>query len=247
MKQPNIFRDFDLPTMHLEDMKHFVTPKSRDPYEIARRRELPKGVLAYEQQRKGLLVAQTALQSIDDPFNLNFAAELLAASTINSAWYVLARGAPVMRRRLKLPILAGDDADYSLDRQAIRRGAVGELSNATSQADVHLAMLHYRHEHAKKAQFRLGQIIGNAGLTLACVGIGEVQLLEMAELRADKVQNRVRRRGLLALHHAQILTDQLGTAPSLAQLASPDSDLAVHWRRNAPEQAFSALEAAMAA
>jgi len=230
--------------MHLEGLDHYVPPKARYPYEIGRRQSLPRGVLLSEYQSRGLAVAVTILRHIEQPEDLTFASDVLAASSINSSWYGLARRAPVMRRRLKLPILAQTDRDYAPTAVDLVHGAIGELTNAGGFADRYTAALTECSNEVQKHARSLGRIIGNASLTIACVGMSEPTLHRLSGLPDDLVQQAVRRRGLIALHQAHMLGETIGTPPSLAQLADPNSDVSVYWRRQAPTGALEAFELA---
>lgn len=244
MKNKPIFKDFDLPTMHLEGLEHYVPPKSRDEYEIARRRTIRPGMLLAEYQRRGLDIAATILKHVDRPDDLAFTSNVLAASSMNSSWYGIARNARVMRRRLKLPILGQEDQDYQPNIEGLCKGAANELLNAGLFANIHMAALKYRSPETHTHQLRLGRVVGNAALTIACVGFSQSKLERLSRLPDDLIQQAVRRRGLQALNQGHVMGEEIGTPPSLAQLADPDSDVSIFWRRTAPQGAFDALEIA---
>lgn len=241
-------KDFDLPTKHLGLDGHFVPPKARDEEEIARRRDLAPGTLVAEFQQRGLAVASTILKFIERPEDIHFSSRVLAASGINTAWYAFARGAEgeVMRRRLKLPYLAAhkpelrrassdilEDASWLFHEAST---ATHELINTSEQ---------YFPRRFDTARRKVGRITGRASLTLACVSLGDELIAHPEGLASVDTQILVRQQCLRALQDARTLGDEIGLAPSVAQLADLDSHLSVFWRRNAPNGALQAYETAV--
>lgn len=243
-KQP--FRDFDLPTKHLGGERHYIPPKARASEEIERRKSMPRGTVLAEQQQRGIAVATAILSQLDEGGEgLRFATKWLAASGINTAWYNFAAEAPVMRRRLKLPILATDDPEQRPSALMLHRQIVSTMHEARGKAaqitsEVGRSPLIETH----KAQ--LGRSLGHASLTMSCFAIGDFIGYESATLNDFDLQALARQRGLASLEDARVLSDAIGVAPSEAQLADPDSPLSVFWRREAPQDAFEAYEFAIA-
>jgi hypothetical protein len=238
------YRDFDLPNEHLLEGYHFVPAKAHDPAEIARRRELSRGTLITETQAKGLMVARTVLENIDDEDGLMFAADMLSIAGINTAWYSYAQNSDVMRRRLKLPLMTHlrlrspdaivEDAVEALGKQVNR---AGQLAVATD--------LRLRSE--RRHQKELGVGVGNLSLRLAMlepvvagayVGVGDSEEL---------AQEIARTQGLRLLKKAKNMYRNVKTHPSIAQLSDPYSDLAVYWHRNAPGSIQTAIADALSA
>lgn len=239
-------KDFDLPVkLHPSEkaheqalmVAHFIPPKARNEAEIARRQGLRPGTLVTEYQYRGLAMSGLIMNQLIDRQSLAFVADTLAPAALNTAWYSFARGAAVMRRRLKLPLLASEDrADrpttYMLQadaayycKQAAEEGmhlvtAVNEGSSVTNSYQIHVA-----------------RTVGHAGLLATCVPIGDSIGYEMEGVSDYDLQHLARRRGLRALERAQSMRQELGVPPSIAQLADPDSALSVYWRRNAPNEA----------
>lgn len=249
MSEKKPFKDFDLPTNHLPDAGHFVPRRARDAREIDRRRGLRAGTLLTEHQARGLTVAELILDQVEEPEDVQFSSKVLAVSGINSAWYSFARGAEekVMRRRLKLPKLATGNPEQLPNLSILLLMSRSRLSQAVARAHV-LVAAHETLPAGEVAERRtiLGREVGAIGLELACVatpgGIGRY-----GDVMSDfEAQNFARKRGLWALHHARTLVTEIGSHPSMAQLADPDSDVGVYWRRNAPNGAMEAYEAAVA-
>ncbi|MNL62941.1 hypothetical protein D3C87_1870170 [compost metagenome] len=78
-------------------------------------------------------------------------------------------------------------------------------------------------------------------MQLACIEVGTVA----DSYSPFDVQNLAREQSLQTLEQARVFGDHVGSHPSMAQLADPNSDLAVYWRRNAPNGAFEAYEEAI--
>ncbi len=239
-RQPKPYKDFDLTRVHIVD-KHYVPPKARRPDEIARRHSLPRGTVLLEKQRDGISIASDILQQDYDRPDEDFIIETLGASALNAGWYTFAQGAPVMRRRLKLPELADDDADWRETRSGllvkIREGLVGATHMAESVRISHVNRLETHRQAAL-----LGRQLGNVSLKLTSLPIANAPMGQSA----FDIQDAARLRSLDALETARTFADRtLGLHPSIAQLADPDSPLSVYWRRNAPDGAYNAYEQAL--
>lgn len=244
MEKERIYKDFDLPTKHL-DGRHFVPSKARDEEEIERRRQLAPGVLLAEHQERGLAVAATILRHINDDNSIKFSSRIIAASGLNSAWYGFARGAEfeVMRRRLKLPYLAIRNPEYRETSDEILYGAAYRFGEARANAESLKTALETLSPRVDQYKRTLGRTVGKASLTLACVDLGD-KLIEQPLSSVD-TQILVREHSLRALNDARTLGDTIGLSPSIAQFADPDSHLSVFWRREAPTGAVRAYETAV--
>lgn len=246
MSEKRRYTDFDLPTNHLPGNQHFIPPKARDSDEIARRRELRPGTLLAEYQVRGLGMAAIILENVQEVEDVKFASKVLAVSGINSAWYSFARGYEhqVMRRRLKLPVLATDNGEAELSVAEFLPNSHEALQKAALEA--HMLVGANQNLPAKIEQYKkqIGRSLGGVSLALACLASPE-GLQEATQSDGFEAQNFARRRGLWALHHSRTLATQLGSYPSIAGLADRDSDLSVYWRRNAPDGALEAYEQAL--
>jgi hypothetical protein len=248
MSEKRIYKDFDLPTNHLPGKRHYVPRPARSATEIARRRGLRRGTLLAEHQVRGLTVAAAILEKVEEPVDVQFSAKVLAVSGINSAWYSFARGAEekVMRRRLKLPLLATGDAERRPDVTTLLPSARQRVNDAALQAHLlvganELLSVAKIEDHKKQ----LGRAVGGASLELACIA-SQSGFSGFGKTVTDfDAQNFARQRGLWALHHGRTLATEMGSYPSIAQLADVDSDLSVYWRRQAPNGALEAYEQAL--
>lgn len=239
-----MYKDFDLPTTLQAKGADYVPPKARDEDEIARRKRLPSGTLLAEQQRDGVAITGDILAQLERQEDLEFASRLLGASALNSSWYLFAQGAPVMRRRLKLPMLANPLPGMRPISAELAIARDQRLTQVKQKAETHAQMVAFGLSElaVDDNTVILGRSLGNTALAIATVDLGDQVWANNTDDFA--VQDLVRRRSLRTLKDARELGSELHTIPSLAQLANPDSDLAVFWRRTAPNGALNAYEAA---
>ncbi len=239
MKKP--FKHFDLPTKHLSE-RHYVPPKARTADEIDRRRSLPRGTVLLEQQQHGLAMAGTMLERVEEPQDVDFATRVLAMCAVNTGWYSFARGAQVMRRRLLLPELAGEDGDWRENRQGLLVRLEHDLADTALLATYVLRAKIDKLDVAFRTKL-FGRRVGNLSLALACVPKADAAKF----LTAFDAQALARNEALAIIEGARVLGEEIGVNPSIAQLPDPDSPLSVYWRRRAPNGAYDAYEEAIAA
>lgn len=246
MKQERIYRDFDLPTKHLEKGRHFVVPKAHDEEEEERRLHLPKGILIAEYQERGLAVAASILKHLNHSKSVPFASRIIAAAGVNAAWYTYGRGAEneVMRRRLKLPPLYFHNPDLRPTSSDILCNSAFMYESARPMTNVLRGILMEQEvPKVEETKRKVGQTIGNASLWLASVDLGD-KLIEYPLTEAD-TSNLTRQRGMQMLYDARNLHSELGEHPSIAGFAYPDSAISVFWRREAPTDAVKAYHSAV--
>jgi mannose/fructose-specific phosphotransferase system component IIA len=236
------YRDFDLPTEHLLEDRHYVPPRAHDPSEIARRQELTPGTLLAETQLRGLQVARTVLENIDEEEGLLFAADMLAVSGINTAWYSYAQNSDVMRRRLKLPIMINGRSrsmDYIVeDSVQLLTKQVERARQLVVATDCQLST---RQEH----QRRIGVGVGNFSLRLAMLeAVAQGACNDVGD-NDELLQYIARRQALKTLERARQAHRVIGSHPSMAQLSDPYSHLSVYWYRHAPGSVQTAVADAL--
>jgi hypothetical protein len=217
--------------------EYYVPPKARNASEIARRRSLIRGELVLEHQQGGLYVARTALAAVTDRESLDFALPIVNLSALNSAWHMYAEpertlNDSIRRRRLKLPIMK----DWQ-DGTHLLEGVKHSLAQGQELA-ARLVLLHgtetKEYEHVRRD---FSVCVGNAALAgAAAAGLGE-DPIPGSPLRA---QQFAREQAFRLLESRAAVAARIGSAPTLAQMADTDSDLSVWWRRNAPDQAYTA-------
>lgn len=237
-KQP--FSNFDLPRQHLSDQGHYVPPKARDEAEIARRRMLPRGTLVAEQQVRGIEVAHRILETVKVGEDMAFTTRMLGMAAINSSWYIFGQGAPdVMRRRLMLPKMADDENEWRQTPDELRVQTINGLRESRRQAAAITEATAANRLTARRSR-SFGRLLGNVSLHLGVLDDGRT----IIGGDAFEVQKHVRDKALDLLEFARQFGQDTQSHPSIAQLANPDSPLGVHWRREAPDNAFYAYEAA---
>lgn len=243
----DIYKDFDLPTKHLSGATDYIPPRTRDEEEAWRRHNNPEGTLVLEKQRDGIAMARTILSASKElpEKDIEFVSDMIAASGLNSAWYSFARSASVQRRRLKLEMLATDDPEQRPTTYMLIDNAISDLDQTYNESGLLVAQ-HMIHDPEIERQHKIvGRSIGHAALTLSCaplgdkIGYGEIQMTDF------ELQELARNQGLETLYRARLLDQELGRAPSIAQLPDPDSEFCVYWRRNAPNGAMDAYEYAL--
>jgi hypothetical protein len=236
-KEP--YKNFDLPTAHLDHSHDYVPAKTRDKDELERRHELPAGTLLLEQQQRGLVIAGEILEHVQDERDLDFALHILSMSAMNSAWYSYGRGADVMRRRLELPTIATVDNDWRQTNDGLLLRVRHGLAEAAGLANT-LIYKKTRGLEMGRSTRTFGHTVGNIALEAACVPMIINPYVDpfMAQIQA-------RERSLQLVEDARVVGQQIGSHVSLAQLADSDSPLSVEWRRQAPDGAYEALERAV--
>jgi hypothetical protein len=235
------FKKFDLPIKHLEgEGEHYIPPKSRDEQEIERRRQLAPGVLMAEMQLKGIKIARNILELVMDQEDTVFTTKTLGAAALNTSWHNFAQGAKdVMRRQLTLPPY--DEYGPDVDKPFVISLASEQMCAAEHSA---LLMVHEGHEKRKLYVARkkvIGVKLGDSALTLASAPYADI----IPHIN-DPVYGQLlaRRSALELLEDSRTLYKQVGSNPTLAQLADQDSPLSVYWRRQANDLAYNALEMA---
>lgn len=240
MKRP--YKQFDIPSQHLTGDRHYVPPKARTRDEIDWRRAHPAGTVLAEQEYRGLLIAAKILGQIEDEPDAAYATNLLAVSGINSTWYNLARRRDVMRSPVRLPEVGANEQISLLDDYSLLERARLTVDNAVLSAQGLMRAIKSREPAQTRKAVILGRTLGEASLTLACVPNGE----QARQTPPFIAQAWAREQGLGVLQQARSMALDLGTHPSIAQLADPNSDLAMEIRRHAPNTVELAYDEALA-
>ena len=231
----------DLPTEHLTgNGEHYVPPKTRDSTERDRRHELPTGTLLLEKQQAGIGVMMATMQGIETPEGRTYAIDMFAPSLMNAAWYQYGRNFEGMRRQVELESMVDDEGNFLTQEQRIeklvqRLTALYEIAGRTVKDHTERKIQVTRHR-------KLGRAMADTATTMVSVGMGDISpAVELASVRLD-----VRDRSQRAIRLGRTAELTLGAFPSAAQFANPDSDALVAWRRDATDDAYRALEAAIA-
>lgn len=232
------FTHFDLPRQHLSDQGHYIPARARDMDEIERRRRIPSGTILAEQQTKGFRAARHILATVEGE-SLAYSSKLISLAALNSGWYTFAQGAPdVMRRRLYLPKLADHESDWRQDIAGLQSETIANIDSLVSLAGG-LALRTEAVRPSKRVNAQFGRMAGSTALQLAVLHRGS-----LPAGNAFEIQKQARDTALQVLDESRGYSAANGSHISIAQLADRDSPLSIEWRRNAPDQAYQALEEA---
>jgi hypothetical protein len=83
--------------------------------------------------------------------------------------------------------------------------------------------------------------LGNTSLSLACLDVVDTT----KHRNAFDAQDLAREHSLRLIESSRTTANQIGTYPSMAQFAEADSELMVHFRRFAPNEAVGLLNKAI--
>lgn len=247
MRKPTTPKDFDLPTK-LVPGPHHIPPKGRGA-EADLRAGKPRGWLTARMQRNGLLIISSVLDRVEDPRSVRYVRNLGAQCLIGSSWHTFAEQAPHMRRRLKLPRLDLLRTQYDpsfVTTAALTKAVQDRLAHDVLPGAENM-MTAFRYHAAGVLDNRhltLGRQLGGTGLLLAAADIGD-SVARSPGLEDSEVQTAVRTRSLELIRTIPALAHTLGETPSLAQLAAPDSPLAVMTRETAPDDVHFAYRNAL--
>jgi len=239
MKRP--YKHFDIPKQHLSDIGHYVPPKARTALESERRHGRLPGTLLAESELRGLYIARHVIAKVKTPEEIKFAVHTLAPAGLNSTWYRIARASNRMRKVGRLPFLAtGDDEELRPSSKDVHEQTKDVFAQAIGVGHGLVRAMEAKHRDIPMHPVALGNVIGQASLTLASVEVAD----DVRVLRPFETQEVVREQAIGMLGLARTMGSELGTHPSLAQLADPDSDFSVYLRRTAPDAVYEALDEA---
>lgn len=232
-------RNFDIPKSHAVEPQYKI-PKALTALEIGRWATLPSLVINTEMHSRGLNIIKHVLDctSIASP-DFNFAASTFAATGLNTAWDISAKGSEVMRRRIQLPDMY--DSVYSdqvLDVELYDEAKTGFGVSAISAMTYRNKLLAPKSlTDLEKSKLVLGQRVGESALKLICATIpyrgAPTTVQELIDLQQEAFENSV-----CALDTAKLLASQLGSVPTCAQLSSDFSPLTSYIMENAPTENF---------
>jgi hypothetical protein len=143
-----------------------------------------------------------------------------------------------MRRRLKLPELADDEAEWRETRSGLMIKVRNGLNHAASLGH-RLAIAHQKEFNTKRIERQLGRQMGTTALAIAALPLGNAPK-GMSEI---EIQDIVMWTSMDLLESSRFSHEINGVHASIAQLADPQSPLSIAWKHNAPStnQAHDAL------
>lgn len=235
MSKEHIRKIVDLPTVHLSGPDYVPAP-TRDPEIRALRHGRRPGTITLEQQAEGIAKIPRILERLRTPEGMEFASRSLAIATFNSGWYMNGREAPVMRRVGHLPKLVDEETDWRQTPEGLR------IANGWTAHDLaihagHLAVQHAERASSARQRTKIGRRLTD--LSLSLTGLQVVDIAATGSAAEAQHQAWEASQDMVSL--SRTLGREIGTNPSIASLADPDSDFSVYWRRNAPDDAYDAL------
>lgn len=238
----NIPVQFELPkAFTLNNEPEHIPPATHDPAVANERRQAPAGTLVLEQQHQGAMIAgRFAERLVKDGSHedLVFGTKVLAAALLGSARHSLQGGRPVMRRHLKLPIIADPETNTRLpDEERIdmtidRLRALTDLSRGLYLRRRTMGRVGIGMSHA------FGRAAGESALWVALLPHDEIG----QEGSAFDTQHTVRQVAMNTLDTTRRLGNELGANLSLAMLGGPTTNLTAYIERRAPHGAYNALQ-----
>lgn len=242
-------KQLDLPRNQFDDLADYETYRSDIPGIIAKR-QLHPGTLVPDQEYRSIPIANALHPTrFDSPKDQHAARDIYTRVALGSANYGL-RSADTMFSTLRLGLVAdGRRTTYAERRYTTPEEYLAQTQRsiglAAMSADTRLRLLRTGGDperiHVLKRS--VGRHLGNAGLqTLAYDMPGRFNHLHPVD-----VQIRSKELAIELLSDTRDYAKDIGVVPSVAQLAEPDSPVAVDIRRHAPPAVRRAYEAAFAA
>ena len=167
---------------------------------------------------------------------MEFASRTLAIATFNSGWYMNGQGAPVMRRVGHLPVLVDEEREWRQTPEGMRV-AMGWNAHDLAIHAGHLAVQHAERAPSARQKIKVGRRLTDLSLGLAGLQVVDIA----ATATAAEAQHSAWEASQDMVSLSRTLGGEIGSNPSIASIADPDSDLSVYWRRNAPDDAFEAF------
>lgn len=222
----------DLPVAHLGKDGHYVPPKAKDEEIIRLRRSRP-GTLKLLASSVGANVAAELVYTSSEDLDLaQFTSGVIAPTIINSVWYQFAQGEKQNRRNLPyFPLY-----EKLEPANGLMNGAAENLQDA-SIAIRKLAGVSVINP-IRKANLRRSSslILRDSAMALTAVPLADRLQYDperYSELAVGQWMQNATNEMLIT---ARTMYEEIGTHPSLAQLADSESDLSVYIRRNMPRE-----------
>ncbi|RYX78934.1 hypothetical protein EON76_04465 [bacterium] len=227
------YKNIDHPVVNLNetDGLHYIPPLSRDEEEIDYLHGVAPGTKILAHQGTGLTVAHAVSEhSFSNETDRHFAFSELSKALFNSSWYLFAQGAQdVMRRRLLLPELADDDADWRETSAGLLARTQDSLGYA-AELGQELTIAHASERSTDTIRKRLGRQMGNSALLLSSIDMVPAP----RGLSAFEISHAQRLRSLDQFRQSRTTSPQNSFFPSIAQIARSRSPLSTEWQERAP-------------
>lgn len=228
-----------------KDDRHFKLPALRTPSEIEYWHEQMHGARIATFELRGLQAARTFTQRASTAEDIRFINNVLAPAGEVSAWYLKFFSSTRMRRVGHIPMLGFEDIDLRPTARDVHEQSKDALGQAIAIGHGFVRAHETRARDIHMHREALGTAIGDAALLLSTIEIADT----VRPMRPYATQMAVRDHGLAMFERSRTMWKEIGSHPSLAQLAYPDSDLSVYIRRSddTPPNMIEAFEEATAA
>ncbi|MBH1980613.1 hypothetical protein I8H83_04645 [Candidatus Saccharibacteria bacterium] len=242
-------KQLDLPRNQFDDLANYETYRSDTPGVIAKR-QLHPGTLVPDQEYRSISITDALHPTrFESPRDQHAARDIYTRIALGSANYGL-RSDETMFSVLKLGLVAdGRRTTYAERHYTTPEEYLAQtqrsiaLAAMTAEARLQLLRTDGDPERIRVLSRSVGRHLGNAGLqTLAYDMPGKFNHLHPVD-----IQIKSKELAIELLSDTRSYAQDIGVVPSVAQLAEPDSPVAVDIRRNAPPAVRRAYEAALAA
>lgn len=242
-------KQLDLPRNHFEGISHYETYRSDIPGIIAKRQLHPGTLISDQEHRSVQIIDALHPTRFDSPSDQHAARDIYTRTTLGSANYGL-RSDETMFSTLRLGLVAdGRRTTYAERHYTSPEEYLAQtqrsiaLAAMTSETRLRLLRTGGDPKRIYVLKRSVGRHLGNAGLqTLSYDMPGK-----FTHLHPVDIQIKSKERAIELLSDTRDYAQDIGVVPSVAQLAEPDSPVAVDIRRNAPPAVRRAYEAALAA
>lgn len=228
------YKNIDQPVVNLNetDGQHYVPPLSRDEQEINYLQSAAPGTKILAHQSTGLTVTHAVSEhAFSNEADRHFAFNALSKALFNSSWYLFAQGSQdVMRRRLLLPELADDDADWRETSTGLLARTQDSLGYA-AELGQELAIAHASERSTHRIRTKLGRQMGNSAILLTSMEMTPTPRGQSA----FEISHAQRLRYLDLLRTSRTTSPQHPVFPSIAQIARQRSPLSTEWQDTAPQ------------
>lgn len=209
--------------------KDFVPPKAVTSAEQARRHDRLPGHLLSEFEQKGWQGATILVKAAVEPEDIEFLHRFIAPAGEVSAFYRKFQSTRRMRRVGHLANLGFDEEELCPTSHDVLEGAKDAFSHAAAVSHGLVRAYETRARDIPMHREALGSAMGDASLLL----VGAYVADSVRPMRPYATQMAVRDASLAMFERSRTMSREIGgTHPSIAGLAYPDSDYAVHLRRS---------------
>lgn len=236
-----------LPRNQFEGLTDYETYPSHEPKVIAKRRAHP-GTLIADQEMRGIQIFDMLDPArFDTPQEQRAASEIREHTGLGSSYYGL-RNNTTMYSVLTMGLIADGTRTYSSERfhttqeeHADRMHKFTNIAGMLAVTRYEALKQHTDPERAAQLSRHIGRNLGNAALHSRVHDMPG----RFTHLHPVDIQLMVRDRSVDLLEEVIERSHMDGALPSVAQLAEPDSPVAVHIRRQAPSAVRKAYEQAL--